>query len=272
MSLIQNSQSGNENLFDSIRRYDENGNEYWLARELMPFLGYKKWERFTGTIEKAILTCKNSNIDVDCNFSQLWEDTPRSPVNKENYRLSRYACYLIAMNGDPRKTEIAQAQSYFAVKTREAEVIIPQQNEKLILTQIEIEKLKLENENLKLKTNYMERRNAIQELHGVQMLALLDGDVKIVEKLEKVTETVVCKDDRNVSFIGKSTAELGKELGFNTGKELELWLTKQHQENLICQGMRAVQAPYIPLENIPKIKALFAQSRKSVGRQILIGE
>lgn len=258
------------NLFDSIRRYDENGNEYWLARELMPLLGYKRWDRVPEVVSRAMFACFNSGNEVTDHFSEETRKTSGRP--QQDWSLTRYACYLVAMNGDSRKKEIAQAQSYFAVKTREAEVIIPQQNENLLLAKIELEKLRLENENLKLKTNFMERRNAIQELHGVQMLALLDGNVKVVEKIEKVTETVICQGNRNVSFIGKSTAELAKELGFKTGKDLERWLYQHGQDDLICQGMRAIQAPYIPQENISKVKTLFSQSRNTKSRQMLIGE
>ena len=277
MNLTRIDLNNNDSLFDSIRRYDENGNEFWLARELMPLLEYKQWRRFNDAIERAKITCQNSGNVVDSHFADVDQmqqigDSQAQRLVTIDVKLTRYSCYLIAMNGDPRKDAIAQAQTYFAVKTREAEVIIPQQNEQLLLAQIELEKMKLENENLKLKTNFMERRNAIQELHGVQMLALLDGNVKVIEKIEKVTETVICKNDQNVSFIGKSTAELGKELGFKTGKEFEHWLIRNKQEHLICQGMRAVQASYVPLENIPTVKTLFTQLRQRTYRQTVIGE
>ena len=92
----------------------------------------------------------------------------------------------------------------------------------------------------------------------------------VVEKTERVTETVVVKDGRSVSFEGKSLAELAKELGFKTGTQLETWLRKHDAEHLVCQGMRAVQASYIPTENLKAIKELWA-SRK-IGRQMLLGE
>lgn len=119
----------------------------------------------------------------------------------------------------------------------------------------------------------MEKSEAIVMMHGVQMLALIQGRPgAVVEKVEKVTETVVCRDGQNVSFEGKSLAELGKELGFKTGKEFERWLIRHNRQDVICEGMRAVQAPYIPTEFIPKVKELWTQTRKAAGTQLLIGE
>ena len=100
---------------------DEDGNEYWLARELQPLLGYTQWRRFEETIERAKLACQNSGVNQQEHFIHL----PGSATGKgrfgDNYQLTRYACYLTAMNGDPRKPEIAAAQTYFAIKTRMAE-------------------------------------------------------------------------------------------------------------------------------------------------------
>jgi hypothetical protein len=104
--------------FDRIRRLDEN-EEYWLARELMHLLGYSRWSDFVDVVHRGEAACENAQNSMAQNFSGLLLKTKGRP--KEDYRLSRYACYLVAMNGDPRKTEIAQAQTYFAIRTREAE-------------------------------------------------------------------------------------------------------------------------------------------------------
>ncbi len=100
--------------------------EYWRARELMPLLGYTDWKNFSKIIEKAILSCETNGIAVNNHFSEAGKMvTIGSSAQREikDYLLTRYACYLIAQNGDPKKEEIAFAQSYFAVQTRKQELI-----------------------------------------------------------------------------------------------------------------------------------------------------
>jgi DNA-damage-inducible protein D len=114
--------------FDAIRREDERG-EYWSARDLMLLLGYDKWERFEDAIERAKVAMANAGQRADEQASRLREPVAtrgKAPdTTRVNYRLTRNACYLVAMNGDPRKPEIASAQTYFAIKTREAETATP---------------------------------------------------------------------------------------------------------------------------------------------------
>lgn len=114
-----------ESPFDSIRHINEYGAEYWDARELMPVLGYKQWRRFADTIDRAKVSCEVSGNTVSDHFADVGKTIamPKGATKTiSDYHLSRYACYLIAMNGDPRKEAIALAQSYFAVKTREQEL------------------------------------------------------------------------------------------------------------------------------------------------------
>ncbi|NJN13280.1 MAG: hypothetical protein HC815_37335 [Richelia sp. RM1_1_1] len=104
---------------------DESGVEYWLARQLQPLLGYSRWQRFEETIERSKLACFNSGYEITNHFTDagnLVKRTQGGGSRQSDYKLSRYACYLTAMNGDPRKPEIAVAQTYFAIKTREAEI------------------------------------------------------------------------------------------------------------------------------------------------------
>lgn len=92
---------------------NENGFLYWYASELMPLLGYQHWDSFKKVVQKAVATCTTLNIDIFDNFVQERRDMKGKPF--VDYRLSRFACYLVAMNGDVKKTEVAQAQAYFAV-------------------------------------------------------------------------------------------------------------------------------------------------------------
>ena len=112
--------------FDDIAHTTEDGIDYWLARELQQCLGYTQWRRFKETIDRAKLSCENSGNMVDEHFADVGKTSPMPHGGEKeigDIMLTRYACYLIAQNGDPRKDEIAFAQSYFAVQTRKQELI-----------------------------------------------------------------------------------------------------------------------------------------------------
>lgn len=111
--------------FESIKHLDENGVEFWYARELMIMLEYSKWGNFIKVINKAKESCKNSNIKVIEHFADVGKtiEMPKGAKKMiEDLKLTRYACYLVAQNGDSRKKEIATAQTYFAVQTRKQEI------------------------------------------------------------------------------------------------------------------------------------------------------
>lgn len=112
-------------LFDDLRHFDENGNEFWLARELQEALQYKEWRNFQKVISTAQIACKISQQDIIYHFVEVNKmiAMPKGASKKiPDYKLTRYACYLIVMNGDPRKEVIAWGQTYFAVKTRQQEL------------------------------------------------------------------------------------------------------------------------------------------------------
>ena len=113
--------------FDSIVHTDDMaGIEFWYARELMPLLGYVRWENFDKTIARAVDSCQVGEIEVSDHFREVTKMVDLGSGAKrgvKDYMLTRYACYLIAQNGDPKKEEIAFAQSYFAVQTRKQELI-----------------------------------------------------------------------------------------------------------------------------------------------------
>lgn len=125
-----------ESLFDSIRHINEYGQEFWYARELQQVLGYTEWRNFQKVIDKAITACNNSKNKASDHFVEVNKtiSMPKSASKSiSDYQLSRYACYLIVQNGNPHKEVIALGQSYFAVKTRQQELI--ENYEKLTETQ-----------------------------------------------------------------------------------------------------------------------------------------
>ena len=115
----------NETVFEDIKHSDEYGNEYWLARELMKALEYSKWSNFVSVIKKAKSACELSGKIVYEHFTDAVKLSKRNNnaiVKIEDFKLSRYACYLIVQNADPRKEVVALGQTYFAVQTRRQEL------------------------------------------------------------------------------------------------------------------------------------------------------
>ena len=153
-------------IFDSIKHIDEFGNEYWEARELMCALEYVQWRRFEEVIDKAKIACINSSVDINGQFADVGKLSINVNGGKRkinDYKLSRYACYLIAQNGDSRKKTIALAQTYFAVQTRKME-----------LTELEYKELSEDKKRLYVRKqvsngNYSLNRTAINS--GVKNLA-----------------------------------------------------------------------------------------------------
>ena len=151
------------NIFEDIKYIDENGIEYWYARELQKVLEYKRWDKFLNVINSAIMSCKNSKFNINDHFSQVGRMVDIGSTAKrklKDYKLSRYACYLIAQNGDSRKKVIAFAQTYFAIQTRKME-----------LSEIEYNKLSEDEKrfyqrNLTRKGNYSLNQTA--KLAGVK--------------------------------------------------------------------------------------------------------
>ena len=125
MQKIEKSENYNNQTFEEIKHIDENGVEFWHARELQVVLNYKEWRKFENVINKAKEACKNTDISVFEHFVGA-DKTIKMPKGAKkiikDYKLTRYACYLIAQNGDSRKKVIALAQTYFAVQTRKQEI------------------------------------------------------------------------------------------------------------------------------------------------------
>ncbi len=125
MKELEKKENYNNKTFEDIKHIDENGIEFWYARELMKVLSYKDWRYFDAVIEKAKIACQNSEIaDID-HFvvdNKMVEIGSGAKRKQKDYKLTRYACYLIAQNANPRLKIVALAQTYFAVQTRKQEI------------------------------------------------------------------------------------------------------------------------------------------------------
>lgn len=111
--------------FESLKRQNVYGAEYWSARDLMPLLGYRQWRRFEEAVKRAVTSCQQSGNEPANHFAGAGKMVPLGSGSQRDipdYHLSRFACYLIAQNGDPRKPEIANAQKYFAIQARRQEI------------------------------------------------------------------------------------------------------------------------------------------------------
>lgn len=109
--------------FDNIRQIRPDGTEFWSARDLMPLLGYANWQQFYRPISRAMKSAEVQKHDVERNFSGSTKVSGTRGPSQEDYELSRFAAYLVAMNGDPNKPEVAAAQAYFAIQTHRAETL-----------------------------------------------------------------------------------------------------------------------------------------------------
>lgn len=121
---MSNIEEYTEKTFESIKHIDEYGNEFWEARELQQILGYKEWRYFSAVIEKAQIACSQSNNNINYNFGVNTKIVKTGVSSKAviDYKLSRYACYLIVQNANPKYEAVAFGQTYFAVQTRKMEL------------------------------------------------------------------------------------------------------------------------------------------------------
>jgi len=143
--------------FDHVIHSDKSSKiEFWYARELMPLLGYERWENFDKAISRAMDSCETSGIDILNHFREITKMVPLGSGayrKVKDYMLTRYACYLIAQNGDPKKEKIAFAQGYFAVQTRKQELI----EERIALIERTEARIRLRESEKRLSQNIYER-------------------------------------------------------------------------------------------------------------------
>jgi DNA-damage-inducible protein D len=197
--------------FDSIRHLDNQGNEFWYARDLQSLLGYANWQNFTVAIGKAKISFQTNPMgNENDNFIPVSKDSKRlngKGYTVSDFKLSRYFCYLIAMNGDVRKPEIASAQAYFAVKTRQAETITAIQSAPE-LSRLEILRMALDSEEKRIEAE--------------NKLAIASEQIKIMAPLAKLGECMTTrdKDTKSIGEIAQSYG-VGLKTFFRTLRDIK---------------------------------------------------
>lgn len=164
----------NESPFDSIRRFDEHGNEFWTARDLQEVMGYLKWDAFLTSIERAIENMELVGDNLESNASDYKEPSGKTNQERLNYKLSRYGAYMVALACDGRKPEVALAKKYFAIKTRQAELQdqSPKSLEEILLI------------NAQALYDHKQRLDAIEQ----QKLPILESKTEALEAQVKLLE------------------------------------------------------------------------------------
>lgn len=190
--------------FDAIRRTREDGAEYWSARDLMAPLGYDKWERFADAVERAALAIRNAGGDPNVQASRLREPSGATRQMREDFHLTRYGAYMVAMNGDPRKPEVAAAQAYFAVRTREAEV--RQQHalpttfaEALRLAADQAEQLAIAAAKAKADAPLVAQAQTFRQAEGLRTVGDLANDLKVWAAANLPGVKVLHQDVRDIA-------------------------------------------------------------------------
>ncbi|MBN1604272.1 MAG: DNA damage-inducible protein D [Chitinispirillaceae bacterium] len=261
------------NNFESFANKSESGVEFWLARDLQTLLGYGKWDNFKNVIVKAKTACEVSGQNVADHFpdaGKMVDIGSGATKEIEDVMLTRYACYLIAQNGDPRKEEIAFAQTYFAVQTRKAEIIEQkileyervQARHKLAQTEKELSKVIFEqtggNENFALirskgdQALFNRTTQQMKDKWGIAQKPLADHMPTILLK---------AKD-----FAAEITIYNAKDKSMNTERQISdehITNNKTVRNTLISRGIVPENIP--PEEDIKKVeRKLNAENKKSL--------
>lgn len=193
--------------FDTIKRIDNNGLEYWKATELLTLLEYKTWRRQKDTVKRAMIACENSGNVISNHFANVDQmqqigDSKASKLVTVDFSLTRYACYLVSMNGDPRKKMVAMAQSYFAVKTYEAETKSQSKNNLELTPELVTNTIDLIFKGVNIKPELIAgvKLNAIQRLSPALAETVQDSS-------KLLRENTACQ------FTLMTPTELGKKIG-----------------------------------------------------------
>jgi DNA-damage-inducible protein D len=260
--------------FEDFVQRTEDGVEFWLARDLQELLGYSKWSNFVNVIAKAKIACEVSNQNVSDHFADVGKtiEMPKSAVKEiDDIMLTRYACYLIAQNGDSKKQEIAFAQTYFAMQTRKAELIEQQMLEservqaraKLALTEKELSQVIYEqtgrNDNFALI-----RSKGDQALFGRTTAQMKERwGIKETKPLADFMPTILLKAK---DFASEITIYNAKEKQMHNEREISnehITNNEAVRQTLLSRGI--VPENILPQEDIKKIeRKLNTQNKKAL--------
>ena len=265
--------------FDAIATYIESDNgkeqvEVWFARDLQQVLGYARWENFLTAINRAVESCNSQNINVDDHFREVTKMVKLGSGSEreiKDYMLTRYACYLIAQNGDPKKEEIAFAQSYFAVQTRKAELIEERINYIARLESLD----RLRASEKQLSQNIYER--GVDDKGFGRIRSKGDAVLFGGHTTEDMKSRLGVKDNRPLADFLPTLTIAAKNLAtemtnYNVeGKDLygEKAITVEHMQNnksvrdmLGQRGIRPEELP--PAEDIKKLERRVASEHKKI--------
>lgn len=196
--------------FDRICRYRADGSEYWIARELMLMMGYKKWQNFETPIKNAI---ENLELNGDIVANHFLPLAVKSSGREAcDYEFTRYASYMTALCCDGRKPEVAAAKKYFATKTREAEVVIPKQNDQLRELELRLALAQAERDAAIAQKSLLDKRDALMSFYSDSPThaALVFGATVITDKTP--VERTITSDGR--VFEGVGIQAIAKKFGF----------------------------------------------------------
>ena len=253
-----------ENFDDTIRNVPNSDVEFWYARELMPLLGYERWENFEKAIKRSMDSCETAGITVPDHFREVTKMVQLGSGSQravKDYMLTRYACYLIAQNGDVKKEEIAFAQAYFAVQTRKQELI----EERISYIERSVARTKLKESEKRLSQNIYQR--GVDDMGFARIRSKSDTALFGGCSTQKMKEKLGIKENRPLAdFLPTLTIaakNLATEMTNYNVEEKDLFgegdITTEHVQNnssvrsmLVDRGIKPEELP--PAEDIKKLE------------------